>query len=216
MLHQLIQGSEAWKLARCGSVGASDAPRVVRRTKTGYSADRDKLLAEKVLERITNRPFERFKTAAMLQGTAREPEARALYSIIKGVEVDVTGLITHPKIAGSHASPDGLIGDRGLLEIKAPEPAAHLETLQTGTISQDYLTQMQWQLACAPDRDWVDFCSYSSDFPTSMQCWVKRVKRNQQYIVDLEREISRFINEIEAAIDRLSRLYGKAHHRDPV
>ena len=79
----LQQGTDQWRQARCGSIGASDAPRVVRRTKTGYSADRDNLMAEKVMERLTGVRFEIYKTAAMLQGTAREPTARMTYELVK-------------------------------------------------------------------------------------------------------------------------------------
>jgi predicted phage-related endonuclease len=205
----LQQGSEEWRQARCGSVGASDAPRVVRRTKTGYSADRDSLMAAKVVERLTGVPVEIFKTAAMLQGTAREPDARMLYSIIKGVEVEEVGLVPHPLIKGAHASPDGYVGLTGLVEIKSPMPAAHLDTLLGEQISNDHLVQMQWQMACT-GRHWCDYVSFNPDFPTSMQMWVQRVPRDARFIGELEAEIKTFIRELDQKIDRLSRRYAAA------
>ena len=205
----VVQGSDAWKLLRCGSIGASDAPRVVRRTKSGYSADRDNLMAAKVLERLTGVPVEVFKTAAMLQGTAREPEARMLYELVRGVQVEEVGLIPHPLIKGSHASPDGCVSGTGLIEIKAPLPAAHLDTLTGETISNDHLVQMQWQMACT-GRHWCDYVSYNPDFPASMQIWISRVPRDARLIGELEREIITFIKELEQKVDRLSRRYAVA------
>ena len=205
----LQQGTSEWRQARCGSVGASDAPRVVRRVKSGYSADRESLMAEKVLERLTNTPVEIFKTQAMLQGTAREPEARLLYQMVKGFEVEEVGLVVHPRIKGSHASPDGYVGEHGLIEIKSPMPAAHLNTLLTETISEAHLVQMSWQMACT-DRIWCDYVSFNPDFPPAMQLWIKRVHCDDRLVVDLEREIMTFVKELEQKVDKLSRRYAVA------
>ena len=208
----MLQGTDEWRQARCGSVGASDAPRVVRRTKTGYSADRDSLMAEKVLERLTNTPVEKYKTQAMLQGTAREPEARLLYSMVRGVEVMEAGLVSHLTVKGSHASPDGYVlvpfetSIAGLIEIKCPEPAKHLDTLLTETISNDHIVQMQWQMACAV-MPWCDYVSFNPDFPPAMQLWIRRWHRDPKFISELEREISIFIRELEAKVEKLSRRY---------
>ena len=206
----LQQGTDAWRIARCGSVGASDAPRVVRKIKSGgYSADRESLMADKVLERLTGVPVEPYKSAAMLQGTAREPDARMLYSMIKDVEVEEVGLVPHPGVMGSHASPDGLIGLDGLVEIKCPLPAAHLDTLITETISNDYLVQMSWQMACT-GRAWCDYVSFNPDFPARMQMFVKRVPADAKFIGELEREIAGFIRELEQKVERLTRRYAMA------
>jgi predicted phage-related endonuclease len=211
----MLQGTDEWRQARCGSVGASDAPSVVRRVKSGYSADRESLMAVKVLERITNTPVDIFKTAAMLQGTAREPDARLLYQMIKGVEVEEVGLITHPRINGTHASPDGFVlapggtAIAGLIEIKCPQAAKHLDTLINETISNDHITQMQWQLACT-SHSWCDYVSFNPDFPAHMQFWCKRVHRDAARIAELEREIVQFIKELDQRVERLSRRYAVA------
>jgi putative phage-type endonuclease len=206
----MLQGSEEWRQARSGSIGASDAPSVVRRVKSGgFSADRESLLAVKVLERITNTPVEPYRSAAMLQGTAREPEARMTYALVKGVEVEEIALVPHPTIKGSHCSPDGLVGLDGLVEIKCPMAAQHLDTLLNGQISSDHLTQMMWQMACT-GRAWDDFVSYSSDFPGPMQIWIKRVHRDAKRIAELEREIATFIKEIDQRVEQLSRRYQAA------
>jgi predicted phage-related endonuclease len=206
----MLQGTDEWRQARCGSVGASDAPRVVRRIKSGgFSADRESLMAEKVLERLTDTPVEIYKSAAMLQGTAREPDARMTYSVVKGVEVEEVALVPHPSIKGTHCSPDGLIGLDGLVEVKCPQPAAHLDLLLNGQISSDYCVQMAWQMACT-GRKWCDFVSFNSDFPGPMQMWIKRVHRDQTLIAELEREIATFIKEVDRKVTELSRRYAMA------
>jgi putative phage-type endonuclease len=205
----LQQRTDEWRQARCGSIGASDAPRVVRRVKSGYSADRESLMWEKVVERITGKPFEIPKSFAMNQGTEREPDARLMYSIIKGVEVEEVGLVPHPFVKGSHCSPDGLVGARGLIEVKCPERKAHGEMLINEVISADYLTQMAWQMCCT-GRDWCDFVSFNPDFPLRMQLWVKRVPRDAAFIAELEREITTFIKEIDRKVEQLSRRYARA------
>jgi putative phage-type endonuclease len=206
----MLQQTDEWRQARCGSVGASDAPRVVRRTKSGYSADRESLMAEKVLERLTNTPVEPYKSAAMLQGTEREPEARLTYELLRGVEVEQVGLVPHPLIKGAHASPDGYVtGISGLIEIKCPLPATHLDTLITETVSNDHIVQMQWQMACT-GRQWCDFVSFNPDFPPAMQLWVKRVPRNPGFMTELEGEIRQFIRELEAKVAKLSQRYAMA------
>ena len=205
----MLQGTLEWRQARCGSIGASDAPRVVRRTKSGYSADRDSLMASKVLERLTDTPVEIFKTAAMAQGTEREPEARILYELVKGVEVEQVGIVPHPSIKGSHASPDGLVTETGLVEIKCPQPAAHMDTLMGETISEAHVVQMHWQMACTGSQ-WCDYVSFNPDFPPAMQVWIRRVYRDAKFIAELEREIIQFIREVDQRVDKLSRRYAVA------
>jgi len=206
----LQPGSPEWLAARCGSIGASDVARMMRRTTRGaYSADREGLLAEKVLERLTGVAVDRVKTAAMIQGLEREGPARMTYALIKGVEVVEIEPTPHPSIRGSHASPDGLVGDRGLVEIKCPQPAAHLNTLLTEAISEDYLVQMQWQMAVT-GREWCDYASFNPDFPPEMRLWVRRVPRDTKRIAELEREMKVFVKEIGLRIDRLASRYEKA------
>ena len=119
------------------------------------------------------------------------------------------GLVAHPSIKGAHASPDGYVGEHGLIEIKCPLPAAHLDTLLGETISNDYLVQMSWQMACT-GRIWCDYVSFNPDFPPRMQLWIKRVHREPSLIAGLEREIATFIKDVEAKVLKLSRRYAVA------
>ena len=96
---------QAFLQARCGSVGASDVPNIIRRTKTGYGASRANLMALKAVERLTGVPAETYQSAAMAQGLEREPLARAAYAFLRDVEVEITGPVRHPLIKAAHASP---------------------------------------------------------------------------------------------------------------
>ena len=208
MSDELIQGSEQWRLARVGSVGASRVAELVARTKTGYGASRANLMAELICERLTGQPAQTFVSAAMQHGTETEPEARASYCFYTGRDVVEIGLIRHPKIEQSHASPDGLVDDDGMLEIKCPQPAAHLETLLSEKIPEKYVTQMMWQLACS-GRKWVDYVSYSPSFPENMRLFVKRLARDDKRIAELEAEIAAFLLEMAVKLSELNSIYGE-------
>lgn len=200
---ELIQRSEEWLAARVGSLGASCLHEVVARTKTGYSASRANRLAALLVERLTGQAQETYQNAAMLHGIETEPQARAAYAFEADVDVVEIGLIRHPKIAGTHASPDGLIGGDGLLEIKCPQPAAHLALLLGEPIPDKYLVQMLWQMACA-DRVWCDFVSYNPAFPAHLRLLVKRIHRDDERIGRLEKEVIAFLSELEAATRKLA------------
>lgn len=205
-LAALDQRSEEWLQARVGSLGASVVHEVVARTKSGYSASRANRMASLIVERLTGRPQETYQNAAMLHGIETEPEARALYEFMSGSDVVAVGLIRHPKIKGTHASPDGLVGDIGMLEIKCPQPAQHLDTLLGEKIADKYQIQMQWQMRCA-DRAWADFVSYSPAFPEAMRLFVQRVHRDDKRIAELEAEIVSFLDEVDKKVAALNERY---------
>jgi len=204
----LIQGSPEWLAARLGRVTASRVADVVAKTKSGYSASRANYLAELVAERLTGEPAERFTNAAMQWGTDQEPHARAAYAFMHDADVTEVGFVTHPKIEMSGASPDGLVGGDGLVEIKCPNTATHLDTLLGQTIPAKYLTQIQWQLACT-ERAWCDFASYDPRLPAEMRLFVQRVHRDNGLIGELEAEVRAFLAELDAKLDGLQRLYGQ-------
>lgn len=194
---ELIQGSAEWIAARVGSLGASRVSEAVAKTKTGYGASRANLLAELLVERITGQPAAKFVTQAMQNGTEREPEARAAYCFMRDVDVMEIGIVRHPYIKGTHASPDGLIGDAGMLEIKCPQPAAHLDILLSDIIPGKYQTQMAWQMACC-ERSWCDFVSYNPDFPEHMRLFIKRFVQSSEAAKALDGEVKSFIAELDA------------------
>lgn len=213
MTELLIQGSDAWRAARVGSLGASALHEVVARTKSGYSASRANAMARLLVERLTGQEQDAYQNAAMLHGIETEPEARVAYEFRTNADVMPIGLVRHPTIEGTHASPDGLVGVDGLVEIKCPQPAAHLATLLGEPIPDKYIVQMQWQMRCCdrtasirPTR-WCDFVSYSPAFPEAMRLHVKRVPRHDARIIELEMEVRTFLDELSAKMEELQR-YG--------
>jgi putative phage-type endonuclease len=203
------QGSPEWFAARCGRVTASRVADVVARTKTGWGASRANYAAELIAERLTGCTAPGFSNSAMQWGTDQEPVARAAYEARTGVSVDLVGFVDHPEIAMSGASPDGLIGDDGLLEIKCPNTATHLDTLLSETVPGKYVTQMQWQMACT-GRAWCDFASFDPRLPANMALFVRRIDRDVSLILELESEVAAFLAEIDAKVEALTERYGRA------
>lgn len=206
---ELVQGTDEWRAARCGSLGASQIHEALAKTRSGWGATRDNIKARLVAERLTGKPSDSFVNDAMRWGTDHEPAAREAYSFVQGVSVVEVGLRKHPTLSGSHASPDGLVGDDGLVEIKCPGTATHLATLLGGAIADKYVKQMQWQMRVY-DRRWCDFVSYDPRFPVDMQLHITRVERDDGLIADMEAAVADFLAEVEADVAALTNLYRKA------
>jgi putative phage-type endonuclease len=200
------QGTPEWLQARLGKVGESMVADATARTKTGWGASRANLAARLVAERLTGNLTETFINAAMQWGTDTEPEARTRYAFETDADVRTVGLVLHPSIEWTCASPDGLVGDLGLVEIKCPNTATQIETLLGAAIDGKYVKQMQWQMACT-GRSWCDFVSYDPRLPAEMQIHTRRVERDNAMIAELEEQIAEFLAEVASKVDRLSELY---------
>lgn len=201
------QGTPEWHAIRCGKVTASRVADIMRKTKTGISATRQRYLGELVAERMTGKPTETFKSKDMEWGNATEEQARSSYEFV-AMAGDLVGVtfVDHPKIMMSGASPDRLVGNGGLLEVKCPATHTHIATLLGERIEPDYLTQMQWQMACT-GRAWCDFVSFDPRMPEDMRLFVKRIERDPAMIADLEAAVSKFLEEVSATVSRLEQLY---------
>jgi putative phage-type endonuclease len=204
----LVQGSKEWHAARAGSLGASSLHEVVAKTKSGWSTSRANRMASLILERLTGKPQDSYTNAAMQHGVDTEPEARAAYEFHADADVTLVGLVRHPSIVGTHASPDGLVGQSGVLEIKCPQPAAHLALLEGEPIPSKYLIQVQWQIRCC-DREWGDFVSYNPFFPERMRLFAQRVPRDDKHITELEASVRDFLSELEEKLSALVSRYGE-------
>lgn len=202
----IIQGSPEWHELRCGKVTASRVADVVAKTKTGWGASRANYMAELIAERLTGVPAEGFTSPAMQWGLDTEPEARAAYEFWRDAEVKLCGFIEHPSIPMTGASPDGLVGDAGLVEVKCPNTATHIDTLIGQAVPGKYETQMQWQMACT-GRAWCDFVSFDPRMPEPMRLFVKRVQRDKDRIAELERDIKDFLAELDGKVTKLRQLY---------
>lgn len=204
----IVQGSVEWHSIRCGKVTASRVADVVAKTKTGWGASRANYMAELIAERLTGEAAAGFTNAAMQWGTDNEPDARVAYEFRTDAEVVQVGFVIHPAIKDSGASPDGLVGDDGLVEIKCPNTATHIETLIGQCVPSKYIPQMQWQMACT-GRKYCDFVSFDPRLPESMRLAVMRVERDDKLIASLEKDIADFLAEVETKVAKLNGLYGQ-------
>lgn len=202
------QGTAEWLAARTGRITASRMSAVMAKGKSGSpSATRAACMGELVAEYLTGSSGETYTNADMQRGTDLEPMARALYEAKTGQYVDQVGLVLHPKNERWGASPDGVVGDDGLLEIKCPRTHIHIEYLLAGKPPAAYLPQMAWQAACC-ERSWVDFASYNASMPEPLQLFVVRYTPEAEYIVELEREAEAFLEEMMVKVRRLQSLSG--------
>ena len=196
------QRSEEWFAARLGKVTASRVADLMAVTKSGYSASRANYMAELICERLTGSQAERFSNATMQWGTDVEPQARAAYEFITDATVSEVGFVPHQTIEMFGASPDGLVGDFGLIEIKCPNTATHIETLLNETVPAKYVTQMQVQMACT-GREWCDFVSFDPRLPADLQIWISRLPRDAAVIENIEAETVKFLGELAEKVEAL-------------
>lgn len=196
------QRTDEWYQARLGCVTASRTADILAKTKSGYSTSRANYMADLIVERLTGKAPEGFTSSAMQWGTETEPQARMAYEIITGNEVTETGFVLHPQIEGFGASPDGLVGEDGLVEIKCPNTNTHISTLLDEKISHKYVIQMHVQMLCT-ERDWCDFVSFDPRLPVDMQLFIKRVERDKKLADEILGEVAKFLEEIDEKIEAL-------------
>lgn len=199
------QRSEEWFAVRRGKVTASRIADLTAKTRSGYGASRANYMAQLIAERLTGIVAESYTNSAMQWGMDQEPAARSLYELLQGVSVEEVGFIVHPDIAEAGASPDGLVGDEGMVEIKCPNTATHIETLLSGSVAGKHIKQMQWQMACA-DRRWCDFVSFDPRMPPDLQMFVTRVDRDTAALIEITGEVVKFLGELESKIEALKNL----------
>jgi len=196
------QGSAEWLQSRAGKVTASRIADVMAKIKTGEAASRRDYKAQIVAEILTGKPQEDgFTNSAMQWGTEQEPFARSAYEVASDLMVDTVGLVLHPAIDRAAASPDGLAGD-GLLEIKCPKTATHLQYLLAGVAPAQYQMQMLWQMACT-ERAWCDFVSFDPRLPEDLQLLIVRFERDDKRIAEIETEVKLFLSEVDETIEKL-------------
>lgn len=188
------QRTPEWFAARLGRATGSCFADILAKTKAGESASRRNYRAKLVCERLTGRAEEGFTNAAMAWGTEHEPLARTAYEAETGLMVQEVGFIQHPEMMAG-VSPDGLVGDSGLVEIKCPNTATHIDTLLAGMPS-GHIAQVQgqmWICGC----EWCDFVSFDPRMPDELQLYVQRIYRDEEYIKTLADEVERFLSEVD-------------------
>ncbi len=207
------QGTEGWFADRLGKVTASRLSDVLAKTKTGYSASRNNYMTQLVLETITQSRAESYTNLAMAWGTEQEPFARAAYEAKTGQMVEEVGFLPHLTISLAGASPDGLVGDDGMVEIKCPSTSTALECWLTqsqggNAVDSKYFAQMQWQMRCA-DRSWCDYVVFDPRMPAKAQLFVTRVERDEEWLKNAEEEVTKFLVEMQAKVETLKTIIGE-------
>lgn len=191
------QGTDEWIAARSGIVTASEFSTVLAKGKGGgESITRRKYMLTLAGERIGGpSPFERYSNGAMQRGHEYEQEARDSYQLITDNEVEQVGFMRRGDVG---YSPDGIIGDDGLLEIKTKAYPLHLDCLLKDEVPSEHTAQIQGGLWVS-GRQWLDFVSYSPGLPI----FIKRVHRDEAYISNLASEVDRFNAEVNSMVERI-------------
>jgi putative phage-type endonuclease len=199
----MIQGDAEWLAVRCGAFTASRMADLMAKTKSGPSTSRANMIATLAIERLTGQPVETYTNAAMQRGTEMEQEARDAYAFLREVTVESVAYVKHPTLPNVGCSPDGLIADDGLLEIKCPAAMAkHLYALRSGDHAREYRWQLQHQLFVT-GRAWVDATSYDPRYPQNLQLAIVRVLPDEDDFMSLELEIAKAEREVSALVDEL-------------
>lgn len=199
----VLQGTPEWFEQRRGKVTASRIADLMAKTKSGYSTSRQNYLMQLLCERLTGKVEEGYKSTAMQRGNDLEAEARNWYQLETGESVKEVSFIDHPEINFAGASPDGLVGAEGLIEIKCPNTATHIETPRKKEPIDRYYKQMQWQMAVT-GRKWCDFVSFDNRLPDNLAYFCKRIPRDEAVIQEIEQEVQAFLLELDVTIAELS------------
>lgn len=200
VLNMIEQGTPEWHQLRLGKVTASRVADIIAQTRTGPSASRQNYLIELALQRSTGTIEPSYTNDAMKWGTETEPQARVAYEVESENFVSQIAFIDHPTIAWFGCSPDGLVGDDGLIEIKCPNSATHWEYFKSKKPPQKYITQMQTQL-CVTGRKWCDFVSFDPRMPERSQLLIVRVERDEEFIAEIEEKVTQFLSEVEVEVN---------------
>jgi putative phage-type endonuclease len=203
------QGSPEWMALRIGKIGGSRVADLLTEGRGGAeSLTRKKYKNELIRERLTGKKLDTYKTPAMQRGIDLEPMARAWYEVKYNTFVDQVAIVLHPSIEGAQCSPDGLVeATNSLIEIKIPNPENHLDNILTGGKQlEQYYDQVQWQLACMPEKEFCDLVSYDPDMPDHLQGFVKRIYRDDEYIQTMQTAVIAFLSEIETIVNNLKEI----------
>jgi putative phage-type endonuclease len=198
------QLSAEWFAARLGKFTASRASYLMDFKKNGDDgAARTRYIRELAVERLTGKPIQSADSFAMRRGRELEPQAVDAYTLATGNVVDFVGFVENPDYPNAGASPDGLIGDDGGLEVKCPLDASkHLMALIEGSHAEEYRWQVQFQLMIT-GRAWWDIVSYHPDFPVAQQVARCRVWPDPEKHALLKSAMNEAEYEIDALLEPL-------------
>lgn len=207
MLVQVEQQTSEWLAMRIGRVTASRVRDVLTtiKKKDSEAAAKRNYRDELVCETLTGLTEENYVNAAMEWGIENEPLARAAYERLYDVTVESGGFAIHPKIDLFGASPDGFVGEDGLIEIKCPNTATHLRWMLQGVIPEEHKAQMYSEMVCA-ERKWCDFVSYDRRLPKPLRLFVRRLEWDDAQIAEIEQKVEAFLEEVRQVVEQLNNL----------
>ncbi len=199
-VYDFEQGSEEWLQIRLGKPTASEFDKII--TGTGSKSTQASDYINKLLaELLTKKPVNTFqKTEAMERGNELEQEAADYYEMLNNIDLVKIGFCVDDAEQYG-CSPDRLVGEDGLLEIKCPLAHTHVKYLLSGKMDTGYIPQVQGQLMIT-GRAWCDFMSYHPDMPPL----IVRVARDEEYILNLKGELSGLLSKLN---ERKSNLISK-------
>jgi len=203
IIHDCLQGSDEWLNMRLGKITASRFKDVMTNGRGGApSKTAESYMIELAIESITGKSLPFFENDAMRHGTETEPQARAMYELISGNDVLEVAFIEHNDFVG--VSPDGLIGNDGLIEIKCPTTKMQVERyLNNVGLPDDYKWQVHGQIWVA-EREWCDFLSFDDRIDTAAQYLCTRVYRDEKLIKELQEKVDIFTTNLQEMIAKLS------------
>ena len=202
----MIQGTPEWYAARAGKVTGSCIKDMLAKGKGGKeSTTRRNYMTKLAIEILTGEPvIDPFSNGHMERGKELEDAARQIYEFEKGVTVEPVGFVDHPHIPRYGVSPDGLVGPDGMIQIKCPIPAIHVEYLR-GSIPGEYVKQIQAEMDCT-GRQWSDFVSYCPVLPVNLQLAVIRLERDEAMIEEIRMGVLTMTEDVDALVADLMRL----------
>lgn len=221
IIEDLEQQTPEWLAMRVGMVTASRVADVIakrkRQPKDGEPAEplacRKDYLWEIVVERLTGRSSETYVSPSMEWGIEQEPSARAAYEMATDCMVEPIGFAIHPANKWFGASPDGLVGEDGILEIKCPNSGTHLQYIINQVVPSEYVPQMLAEMACT-ERLWGDFVSFDPRMPKKMQLFVQRLRRDDKRIADMESDVAVFCQEVDDKLAEVQAVVGGERLRE--
>lgn len=198
------QGTQEWLDMRVGKLTASKVHDATAKQKNKkYYKARETYMRDNIVEILTGKSVDSFTSHAMKWGIEHEPQACAAYEFIKDLEVEHIAFADHPMVERAGASPDGLVGDDGLIEIKCPNTATHIDYRLTRVVPDNYFAQMQWQMACL-EREWCDFVSFDPRLPEHLKTLIIRVPRDEAFIQELTTEAIKFNSDLDVMLEKLA------------
>ena len=196
-----LQRTPEWIAARRGCLTASSVADILPGKTGKYRDSRENLMNILVAERDSGRARESFTSNAMLWGIEHEDEAREEYEVQTGELVDLVGFMLHPDIPFLGASPDGLVGQDGLIEIKCPTPATQIKYIRAGVVPEEYRPQILLQLIVT-GRKWCDFVSFDPRAQKARFFCVRWTPTEEEKSALLA-ECKKFLAETAAAMEML-------------